>query len=137
MPRQLSLSNGRIIQRPLPEMKSRRMDEQKRSLQLNCSSVSLPVKDASRAEVLLEDITCESGFEISPGCVPVYISSGRGAGCAGAHCFQRRRKEKRSCAISEVHSVQLFLDASSIELFLNDGEEVFSARYFPFREMMT
>ncbi|XYJ24001.1 GH32 C-terminal domain-containing protein [Bacillus velezensis] len=31
-----------------------------------------------------------------------------------------------------MHSVQLFLDASSIELFLNDGEEVFSARYFPF-----
>ncbi|XYY59723.1 GH32 C-terminal domain-containing protein [Bacillus velezensis] len=31
-----------------------------------------------------------------------------------------------------MHSVRLFLDASSIELFLNDGEEVFSARYFPF-----
>ncbi|MGD6656427.1 GH32 C-terminal domain-containing protein, partial [Xanthomonas citri pv. citri] len=46
--------------------------------------------------------------------------------------FSGEEKEKRSCAISEVHSVQLFLDASSIELFLNDGEEVFSARYFPF-----
>ncbi len=52
MPRQLSLSNGRIIQRPLSEMKSRRTDEQKHRLQLNCSSVSLPVKDASRAEVV-------------------------------------------------------------------------------------
>ncbi len=81
----------------------------------------------------LEDITCESGFEISiRGATSVYISSGRGAGCAGAHRFQRRRKRKRSRAISEVHSVRLFLDASSIELFLNDGEEVFSARYFPF-----
>ncbi|MCX3306357.1 sucrose-6-phosphate hydrolase [Bacillus sp. NEAU-CP5] len=133
MPRQLSLSNGRIIQRPLPEMKSRRTDEQKRRLQLNCSSVSLPVKDASRAEVLLEDITCESGFEISiRGAARFIFHQEEGLAVLERTAFSGEEKETRSCAISEVHSVQLFLDASSIELFLNDGEEVFSARYFPF-----
>lgn len=100
MPRQLSLSNGRIIQRPLSEMKSRRTDEQKHRLQLNCSSVSLPVKDASRAEVLLEDITCESGFEISirgrPG---LYFIRKRGWLCWSAP-LSAEKKKKREAAPS-------------------------------------
>ena len=34
--------------------------------------------------------------------------------------------------IKDLHTVHMFLDASSVEIFINNGEEVFSARYFPF-----
>lgn len=133
MPRQLSLSNGRIIQRPLPEMKLRRTDEQKRRLQLNCSSVSLPVKDASGLKCCwktsLANPVLKSQFGARPGFI---FHQEEGLAVLERTAFSGEEKEKRICAISEVHSVQLFLDASSIELFLNDGEEVFSARYFPF-----
>lgn len=100
MPRQLSLSNGRIIQRPLSEMKSRRKDEQKHRLQLNCSSVSLPVKDASRAEVLLEDITCESGLKSQFGAQPgLYFIRKRGWLCWSAP-LSAEKKKKREAAPS-------------------------------------
>lgn len=82
---------------------------------------------------LLDDITYKSGFEISiRGAARFIFHQEKGLAVLERTAFSGEEKETRSCAISEVHSVQLFLDASSIELFLNDGEEVFSARYFPF-----
>ena len=136
MPRQLSLSNGRIIQRPLPELKSRRTDEQKRRLQLNCSSVSLPVKDASRAEVLLEDITCESGFEISiRGAYRFIFHQEEGLAVLERTDFSGEENEKLR---RQRGAFRAALSGCILHrIVLNDGEEVFSARYFPFREMMT
>lgn len=31
----------------------------------------------------------------------------------------------------EVHSLRIFIDQSSVEIFINDGEGVMSSRYFP------
>ncbi|TWJ83937.1 hypothetical protein CHCC4186_4460 [Bacillus paralicheniformis] len=32
----------------------------------------------------------------------------------------------------ELRDLNIFLDASAIEIFVNGGEEVFTARYFPY-----
>ena len=41
-------------------------------------------------------------------------------------------KEFRSCHLpSGLQNMRMFIDASSIEVFVNNGEEVFSARMFP------
>ncbi|MEC2076272.1 sucrose-6-phosphate hydrolase [Metabacillus fastidiosus] len=39
--------------------------------------------------------------------------------------------ESRSCLLKRCEQLHLFLDTSSVELFLNDGQEVFTARFFP------
>ncbi|WP_217948016.1 glycoside hydrolase family 32 protein [Faecalibaculum rodentium] len=39
--------------------------------------------------------------------------------------------DERSATVRTLRKVQIYLDTSSIEVFLNDGEEVFSARVFP------
>ncbi|PLR84876.1 glycoside hydrolase family 32 protein [Bacillus sp. V33-4] len=39
--------------------------------------------------------------------------------------------EQRACHLDTLCKLQIFLDTSSIEIFVNDGEEVFTARYFP------
>jgi beta-fructofuranosidase len=39
--------------------------------------------------------------------------------------------ETRACKLSSVSKLHIFMDQSSLEIFINDGEEVFTARYFP------
>jgi len=43
--------------------------------------------------------------------------------------------EVRQCAWNEDHiKLHLFVDTSSVEIFVNDGEEVFTSRIFPHPE---
>lgn len=45
--------------------------------------------------------------------------------------FAAKTKEYRHCRLAHLNSLQIFIDTSSIEIFVNDGEEVFTARIFP------
>ena len=40
-------------------------------------------------------------------------------------------RDKRSVKIDVLRNLRLFVDTSSVEVFLNDGEEVFSSRFYP------
>lgn len=42
--------------------------------------------------------------------------------------------EARHCEVTNLHDLRIFLDTSSIEVFVNEGEEVFTARFFPEHE---
>lgn len=44
--------------------------------------------------------------------------------------FADNRLEKRQCIVNHLHKLQMYLDSSSIEVFINDGQEVFTARFF-------
>ena len=53
-------------------------------------------------------------------------------------CFQDQKKESvsagrksRRCTVKELLNVRILADVSSVEVFLNDGEQVFSTRYYP------
>ena len=51
--------------------------------------------------------------------------------------FANGLTEKRQCHLEYLHSLHMFLDTSSIEVFANDGEEVFTARFFPYKNNQT
>ncbi|MFT9486550.1 MAG: glycoside hydrolase family 32 protein [Tepidibacillus sp.] len=38
--------------------------------------------------------------------------------------------ESRQCMVNQLRKLHMYLDSSSIEIFINDGEEVFTARFF-------
>ena len=53
-------------------------------------------------------------------------------------CFKNQGKDSvsagrksRRCDIKELFNVRILADVSSVEVFLNDGEQVFSTRYYP------
>ncbi|WP_100333000.1 glycoside hydrolase family 32 protein [Bacillus alkalisoli] len=46
--------------------------------------------------------------------------------------FVTSQTEIRSCSLEELSLLTIYLDTSSIEVFVNGGEEVFTARMFPF-----
>ncbi|QFK72018.1 hypothetical protein F7984_12650 [Pradoshia sp. D12] len=39
--------------------------------------------------------------------------------------------ESRTCKLDSLKTMQIFIDTSSLEIFINEGEETFTARYFP------
>ncbi|MDP4114265.1 MAG: GH32 C-terminal domain-containing protein, partial [Bacillota bacterium] len=81
----------------------------------------------------LEDIHTESGFSISiRGTATFSFQKDEGIVTLERKSFDGKRTEARHCRIKDLHTVHMFLDASSVEIFINNGEEVFSARYFPF-----
>ena len=43
-------------------------------------------------------------------------------------------RNKRKAKISELNNIRILADTSAVELYLNDGEVVFSTRYYPDRE---
>mgnify|MGYP005788487097 CR=1 FL=1 len=40
-------------------------------------------------------------------------------------------RTKRSCKLNNLKNLRTFIDTSSIEIFINDGEEVFTSRFYP------
>lgn len=40
-------------------------------------------------------------------------------------------RDKRIVKLSHLHTMRIFKDTSSLEIFLNDGEEVLTTRYYP------
>lgn len=45
--------------------------------------------------------------------------------------FADTGREQRGVTLEHLNRLQIFLDHSSIEIFINGGEEVFTCRYFP------
>ncbi|MED4646537.1 sucrose-6-phosphate hydrolase [Bacillus inaquosorum] len=133
LPRQLTLSGQKLIQQPLPELKAMRRNEKKVQINMHGSSGTLPVENPEKAEILIEDIDTESGFSISiRGTAAFSFHKDEGIVTLERTSFDGKRTEARHCCIKDLHTVHMFIDASSVEIFVNNGEEVFSARYFPF-----
>ena len=40
-------------------------------------------------------------------------------------------RDKRAVYLKVLEKIQMFVDTSSIEIFINDGEEVFTSRFYP------
>ncbi|AZU60773.1 sucrose-6-phosphate hydrolase [Neobacillus mesonae] len=134
IPRELELRDGQIFQNPAEELKKLRQDEvrfdygEHESLDEVCS-----------AEVELDFAEAVAGsFEMNfrGECVLSYDSSKQ------EMSLQRRNIitglcEKRVCRLNKLSKLQIFIDHSSLEIFVNGGQEVFTARYFPQSENHT
>lgn len=127
MPRVLEYKEGKMIQSPIEELKEFRKKE----------------------TVFHQFITCESCFEL-------FISSICSADCQieidnqvkiiyskeksdFTLCFEGKigaGRTKRSIDLKECRSIRLFSDMSCLEIFVNEGENVFTTRYYPQKEIV-
>ncbi|OJG66135.1 sucrose-6-phosphate hydrolase [Enterococcus moraviensis] len=141
-PRELSIKNGRIQQQPLQELKQKRVKTKHQQVRVASSrerlktifseageyQVTIKVEDAKKAGIAFsvgenEETVCLLDRESK------YFSLDRTqSGIPVATDFGTVRK-----MIYQQPTIQLtiFLDQSSIEVFVNDGEAVFSSRIFP------
>lgn len=123
MPRKLILENGKLKQKPLSELKKLRKDSKKYTTnsfnqqKINNQVYELNIEMTSNDSMKLElkdswELTYHQNIltlDISK------VGSGR---------------TKRSVKISNLKNIHLFSDTSSLEIFINDGDYVFTTRIY-------
>jgi len=122
MPRELVLENGGIYQRPLEEYKSLRKNEEVQSIK---------EADDLAGEVyeLLIDFDESDAFELTLRQDTKLIYDGEILTLQHGKSGYGRRK--RMTPIKKIHKLQIFVDTSSMEIFVNDGEYVLTTRVYP------
>ena len=122
MPRQLCVRNDILVQQPLEEFKQLRLDEASFSM-FN----TFEIEGKERYECRMEFRTCKQFLLKLKADIQLQYQdkiltlsmeeSGSG-------------RDKRSVALQNITSLHVFMDTSCIEIFVNDGEEVFTSRYY-------
>ena len=148
LPRELSLKDGKLIQQPVRELVALRKEQALSESGLlseakhfersgaNCYELKLDVAfpaSADHAPVTLdlcEDATNDKRFRITldPTTKKITIDRSR-CGIPFAEEFGTTRT--LSVEQMEAVKLQIFVDTSSIEIFVNDGEGTFTSRVFP------
>lgn len=133
LPRQLEWKSNRLYQRPVKELaKLRRDPHLYEDVELNHTETELKHVNGQVFELdvmLKESNYQEFSIKIGAHTLISYHKESR------TFTFQRKslldnKSETRHCYVDDLNRVHVFKDTSSIEIFINDGEEVFSSRVF-------
>ena len=132
--RELSFKNGKLYQKPHRSLEKLR---EKKIFENKCSYSSLPdnlISDINSYEVLIDNIKSSNDFEllISEGGSIKYkenkfileFLNDRGKQIGGGRI-------KRSAYLEKLENIRILIDTSAIEIFINEGEMVFTTRYYP------
>lgn len=126
MPRQLIWKNNHLYQIPLKEFEELR----KEKIELNHSlKIENHINSPSKAyELIITLDQIPDNFSIELNSNKIYFE--RGKLIISRLSWINREKESKEIVIDNVKKLHLFCDTSTMELFINDGEYVFSMRYF-------
>lgn len=123
IPRELHIKDGRIIQKPIEEMKQMRKGElicsfsEKGRMQSNLKLYEAEIWFKECTDAV---ITLKKGIHLSFGGGMLTLDLGNfGAG-----------RTSRSVALDELKDLRIFADTTSLEIFVNGGEEVFTTRVY-------
>lgn len=116
MPRELKVNENRIVQVPLEEFKKLRVIENKKEIEeVENLELNFIFNSCKNLEITLrKDIKINYSNNI----LTLNLEK----------CGYGRKD--RSVFIDELKNLQIFLDSSSIEIFVNSGEEVFTSRCY-------
>ena len=140
--RELSLRDGKIVQKPIPELESLRKnkveaedtiwDEKKMVDGFSGATYEL-VCEFERGDALEYGIEFRAGEEektvIKYDAVQGKVILDRTL--SGKVIGSKYGTERKCQIVGDVRKFHLFVDSSSVEIFVNDGEEVFTSRIFP------
>jgi beta-fructofuranosidase len=149
IPRQLSLREGKLIQEPVSEMVKLRGDSEGTHMQFTLDSETRSFADftgrAYELECEIRDFDAEIvGIELRASAeektVLQYDRLAQKATLdrsqSGATLADQNGNVRRCALNADVLKFHIFVDSSSVEIFVNDGEEVFTSRIFPSKDSM-
>ena len=123
MPKELKIKNNKVIQKPIEEMKDLRLKEYSCEIEeferLKIEDQLYEMKvDFERKEDFKLEIKKNVFLEYKENLLTLTMNeSGFG-------------RDKRHIEIEEIKNIRIFNDTSSIEIFINDGEEVMTSRAY-------
>lgn len=132
VPRELKLKDEKILQYPVKELENLR--KEKTVLNDENSAVELRVEVNEGFDLVLEEIALTgSSFQISMGGQMLFRYE-NGTAEIGFPGVTGAGRKVRKAQINELRNIRFLVDTSAAEIYLNDGETVFSTRYYPDRE---
>lgn len=144
LPRELTLENGRLIQRPARELVKRRGRMTEAHAVIHSGAAEMKELGGTVYELLAqirEDGAEHFGIEFRVGPnerTVIYYDTAAGKvvldRSESGQALALEFGTERSCMAglrNRMLTLQMFVDTSSVEVFMNDGETVFSARIFP------
>ncbi|GGK32673.1 sucrose-6-phosphate hydrolase [Caldalkalibacillus thermarum] len=133
IPRQLKLKDGRLYQKPVDELqKLREKEVTYPHVQIAGRSIKLEQVNGKSVEIILDSMHFDTeSLEISfKGNARFIYDPVNKRATLERKSLKEDKIESRHCELPSLHKLHIFLDSSSAEIFLNDGEEVFSSRIF-------
>ena len=141
IPRELKLMNNRLVQSPASELKKLRKEKETFSENLHKQKIKLPIS-GTVYELLAEfsDFSGDFGLELRTGpgdekTVLWYDYKNSKIILDRTNSGEKFGLDYGSLRmvhfIAPVIKFHIFMDSSSVEIFINDGKETFTARIFP------
>lgn len=132
VPRELKFRDGKLLQNPVREMESLR--KEKTTLHHENGMMEIRTEVNEGFDLVLEDIQMtESCFTISLG-GQMLLKYENGIAEMGFPGITGAGRNVRKAKIDSFKNIRLLVDTSAAEIYINDGETVFSTRYYPDRE---
>lgn len=127
VPRELSIKNGKLNQCPVVEIEQYRREEQVVAVS---ETAEIDLK-SSASDVLIQLSDDESfSFVLRDEVIVSYDRESRKVSVERTDWLTQEREKRRATLPNGVLSLRLLIEDSSLEMFINGGEEVFSLRYF-------
>jgi beta-fructofuranosidase len=134
IPRQLTWKDGKLLQNPVKELEVLRENEVfYPNIQLNNQAIQLDQVNGSVFELIvkIKDLQAnEFSIKIGENNVISYLQDDSTITFQRANFTDKSNIESRHCIVEDLQCLHIFKDTSSIEFFVNNGEEVFSSRVF-------
>lgn len=125
MPRELVWKNNRLYQLPLSEYLDRRNPRKEYDYKED------EIENEDRAYAIDIDFKEEiKDFEMQLNSKSTFIRYSGKQLEIGRINWVTQMNESKTFMIEKLHKLQIFCDSSTMEIFINDGEYVFSMRYF-------
>ena len=134
IPRELKWVDGKLLQVPVEELMLMRKDQlvEKSDVQLTEDGVSLDIGKSSAFEMRFIFEKDVASFELDlSDAVRLDFDASKSVFSLNRKSFVTGEWECRSCSLQALTELRAFVDTSCVEVFLNGGEEVFTARMFP------
>lgn len=127
IPREITAVNGRLRQNPLKEMEHLRCKkivpyESGKTPLLSMYEAYIENKNNGDLNIIFAD-SFHVSYDKETGVFDIEFTGG--ADSCG------RGRSSRSVRLENCRNLRMFVDSSAVEIFLNDGEEVFTTRFYP------
>lgn len=134
LPRVITWEDGKMMQRPIEEVKQLRKGEQRFTSNQGCFEL-----DSGQFELELTREESSSDFHLSlrNGAIEINYSGKKNEFSVTRINWVTNKKEVKIKEVQMLSQMSVFSDNSAIEIFVNDGECVFSLRYFTEEEKLS
>ena len=126
LPREITHRNDRLCQMPVKELESLR-GERVELTELQCFDMG------TTFELLCEGIDDQNDFELMLSKVLLvhYCATNQSMEISFADSISGGGRTIRKAIVFRLINIHVYADVSSVEIFINDGEFVFTTRYYP------